>query len=232
MTINLLKSKSKQFYFIFVLLKKEFALDNKKKQNWSVALLYLFGSIFTIYLLVGQNKNNLSIPLWNSILWVILFFSAMQILANTFSKEPKNRDFYYSQITNAESIIFAKLIYNFIQVSILFVAGYFIFAFMLGNQVQNLPLFILSLVLGSASYVSTLTLVSAIAYKANSNNGIMAILGLPIVLPTTLEISQLSKNAIDGLDISVSYDEISIICSLIAISISLAFLLFPFLWKD
>jgi heme exporter protein B len=45
-------------------------------------------------------------------------------------------------------------------------------------------------------------------------------------------IIKLSKNAMDGLDRSVSYDEIGVLCAINAIVIAVSLILFPYLWRD
>jgi heme exporter protein B len=51
-------------------------------------------------------------------------------------------------------------------------------------------------------------------------------------LPMLLMTIKLSKNALDGLDWSVSTDEITTLLSIDLIVITLSILLFPYLWRS
>jgi heme exporter protein B len=75
-------------------------------------------------------------------------------------------------------------------------------------------------------------MISAIASKANNNATLMAILSFPVIIPLLILIIKLSKNAMDGLDRSVSYDEIGVLCAINGIVIVISLILFPYLWRD
>ena len=96
----------------------------------------------------------------------------------------------------------------------------------------NLPLFILTLLLGSLGLSSVLTMVAAIASRASQNFSLMAILSFPIILPLLATLMKVSGNAMQ----STSWDGVSgMIVILLTINvavIALAYLLFPYLWRD
>ena len=60
----------------------------------------------------------------------------------------------------------------------------------------------------------------------------MAVLGFPVIIPLLIVLIKLSKNAMDGLDRSVSYDEIIVLLAINAIVIAVSLLLFPYIWRD
>jgi heme exporter protein B len=60
----------------------------------------------------------------------------------------------------------------------------------------------------------------------------MAVLSFPMLLPSLMTIMKASKNAVDGIDPSVSYPYWLILIMLNVVVVSLGFLLFPYLWRD
>ena len=102
----------------------------------------------------------------------------------------------------------------------------------MGNPVADFGLFLVNLGLGSIGFSGAFTLVSAIASQANNSGTLMAILGFPIILPLLLILIKVSKNAMDGLDLSVSTDEIFTLLAIDAIVVTVSWLLFPFVWKN
>ena len=88
------------------------------------------------------------------------------------------------------------------------------------------------MLLGSISFASVFTMISGIAAKANNPGSLMAVLSFPVIIPLLILLIKFSKNAMDGLDRSVSYDEIVILLSLNVLVIASSLVLFPYLWRD
>jgi heme exporter protein B len=176
--------------------------------------------------------GNLSIPTWNALFWIILLFSSVNAVAKSFVQEQQGRQLYYYMIASPESIILSKILYNTGLNLILALLGYGVFSVILGNPVQDQGLFLLNLVLGAMGFSASLTMVSGIASKAGNNSTLMAILSFPVIIPILLMAIRISKNALDGLDWSVSADKL---LSLLAINVLVAatsYLLFPYLWRS
>ncbi len=92
--------------------------------------------------------------------------------------------------------------------------------------------YFLTVLLGSISFSTVFTMISAIASKAGNNGTLMAILSFPVIIPVILILIRLSKRAMDGIDRSFSYGDIGVLFAINAIVITTALLLFPFLWRD
>ncbi len=119
-----------------------------------------------------------------------------------------------------------------ILMSVLVSLALLVYSVLLGNPVDDLLLYIFVLFTASLALSSMLTMLSAIASKAGNNSMIMAILSFPIVVPVILMAIKASKNAMDGLARSESMDEILVLIALNVIIITLALLLFPYLWRN
>jgi heme exporter protein B len=59
----------------------------------------------------------------------------------------------------------------------------------------------------------------------------MAILGFPLMVPMLLLLIKVSKNALDGLDRSVSQQSLLTLLALNMLVGAVSYLLFPFLWR-
>jgi len=96
-----------------------------------------------------------------------------------------------------------------------------------------MPLFFIVLTLASTGLAGVLSLMSAIAAKANGNFAMMSILSFPVIMPLILVVIRLSKQAVDGLEwAGIGFSFISILLALNVLTIALSFLLFPYLWRD
>ena len=100
------------------------------------------------------------------------------------------------------------------------------------NPETDLLMYLVATILGSLSFATIFTMVSAIAAKAGNGGMLMAILSFPIVIPVLIVLIKLSKNAIDGLDRSVSLDDIGLLIVINVLITTVSLLLFPYLWRD
>ena len=139
---------------------------------------------------------------------------------------------YFFSVISPQAFVFAKMLYNAALMTVIGLLAYVIYIWWIGDLVQDHGLFLIALVLGITGFASILTLMSAIAAKTDNNMSLMAILSFPVQLPFLLTLIKLSKNAVDGLDWSVSYSLIIILVLLEVIIVTLSFLLFPYLWRD
>ena len=73
---------------------------------------------------------------------------------------------------------------------------------------------------------------ASIASKAGNSNLLMPVLSFPIIIPMLLVLIKASKKAMDGLDIYVIWPDLFVLLAIDIIVIALAYILFPFLWKD
>jgi len=161
-----------------------------------------------------------------------MLFVATNSIAKSFIQESKEHLLYYYVIANPLSIIISKLIFNCLLMLFLVMVGFVVYILLLGNPVEDMALFILILVLSSVGFSVTFTMISSIASKASNSGTLMAILGFPVIIPILLLLIKISRNAIDGLDRTASYDEITTISAIIIIAISTSILLFPYLWRS
>jgi heme exporter protein B len=210
------------------LIKKEFTLEFRQKASLSGILVYVVATIFISALSFNKIINP---AVWNALFWIIFLFSAINICGKSFSKESGgaalNNYILYKPLTFFTS----KLIYNFIFLLSISLITLFFYSWFVGYLIQNFILFTLVLVLACMGFSAILTLMSAIASKAENNNTMMSILSFPVLLPVLVLVLKVSRQAIEGLAWSVSTDFLLILISVNAICIVLSVLLFPYLWR-
>ncbi len=210
------------------LLKKEILLEWRSKYALNGILLYVVSTIFVCYLSFRTTP-----PLvWNALFWIILLFAAINAIAKSFIQESKGRLLYYYQIASPQAIIIAKIIYNALLMMLMAVIALVFYSIVFKNDVGDIPLYFFAVILGAISFSTVFTMISAIAAKASNNGTLMAILSFPVIIPLLILIIKLSKNAMDGLDRSVSLDEIAVLCAINAIVVVTSLVLFPYLWRD
>ncbi|HVD97508.1 MAG TPA: heme exporter protein CcmB [Cytophagaceae bacterium] len=217
---------------VVALLKKDFLLEWRQRYAINGILLYVLGTVFICYLSIGIKNSKLSPFTWNALLWIVLLFASVNAVAKSFLQEKRGRMLYYYTIASPQAIILSKIIYNSGLLMLLSSLAYLFYSIVMGNPVQDGALFFLNVLLGAIGFSTTFTMISAIASRADNSSTLMTILGFPVIIPMLLFLMKISKNAIDGLTPSVSYDALLILCALDVMMVALAYILFPYLWKS
>lgn len=217
---------------IKTLIIKDLQLEWRLKYAINGMLLYVVSTIYICYLSFRMKSSEINAITWNTLFWIIILFTAITAIAKSFVQEREGRLLYLYSLVSAESIIISKIIYNTILLLVLSLIGFGFYSIIMGNPVADNSMYFFAIVLGAVGFSSTLTLVAGIAAKSENSAMLMAILSFPIVIPLILIILKITKNALDGLDRSTSYDEILLLGSIDAIVMVLSVILFPYLWRS
>jgi len=215
---------------MFNLIKKEFLLEFRQKSTLGGVLVYVTGTIFVSALCF---KGHLDKPTWNALFWVITLFTSVTISGKSFLKETGGQALFNYLYYSPQKFILAKTLYNMAFMLVLSFVTFFFYGFFIRNEVENLGLFVVVLLLASTGLAGVLSLMSAIAGKANGNFAIMSILSFPVLMPLILVVIRLSKQAVDGIEwAGVSLDLLIMLAALNVLTLALSLMLFPYLWRD
>ena len=192
----------------------------------------MVSAVYVSYLAV---KGGLGVALWNALFWIILLFAAFNALSRSFQREDQGRQLYLHTLVHPRSVVMARTLYNAFTMVVLSLLSLFFYALFLGTAVlegADLGQFLVAVVLGAIGFATVLTLIAAIAARAGNGLGLMAILGFPLVLPMLLAVMRASKLSLDGVAWSVTSTYFGGLLLLDVITVTLAWLLFPYLWRD
>ncbi len=211
------------------LLLKDLSLELKLKHTLGSIILFAFSTIFICYLSFFNIVDQFT---WNALFWIIILFAATNTISRSFTQEGDSRFLYYYFIVKPQSVILAKSIYNCMITLLIAILSFGLYVIVMGNPISNILLFMGTIILGVIGFSLPMTMVAAIASKAGNNPVMMSILSFPIVIPVIINCIKISKMAIDGINVSFSYDEIATLISIDVIVVILSVILFPYLWKN
>jgi len=218
------------------LLKKEILLEWRSKYAFNGVLLYVVSTVFICYISFNLNpgfQKTQGYPIvWNILFWIIILFASVNAIAKSFMQESKARLLYYYSIASPQAIILSKTIYNIVLMSLLSVLALIVYLLFFPNNVGDPLFYFLAVWIGSISFSTVFTMISAIASKAGNNGTLMAILSFPVIIPIILVLIRLSKSAMDGLERSGAYSDIGVLAAINVIVVTTSLILFPFLWRD
>ena len=211
------------------LIKKEIILEWRSKYALNGVLLYVVSTVFVCFMSF-QVIDKIT---WNALFWIIMLFASINAIAKSFLQESKGRQLYTYTLVSPVALIIAKTIYNSLLMMLLTVLALAFYSLVFEpNKDIDILMYLLAAVLGSLSFSTIFTMVSAIASKTGNGGMLMAILSFPIIIPVLIVLIKFAKNAMDGLDRSVSLDEIGLLAVINVMVMTVALLLFPYLWRD
>ena len=212
------------------LIKKEMLLEWRSKYALNGVLLYVVSTVFVCFLSFITMPEKLT---WNALFWIIMLFASINAIAKSFLQESRGRHLYIYTLVSPTALIIAKTIYNsLLMIGLTLIALLFYCIVFPAPKETDLLMYFIAAVLGSLSFATVFTMVSAIASKAGNGGMLMAILSFPIIIPVLIVLIKLAKNAIDGLDRSVSLDDIGLLAVINVMVMAVSLILFPYLWRD
>ena len=217
------------------LFRKDLLIEFRNRYVIGGIALYVLSSVMVIYFSLNYNDSirQLSPVIWGILFWLIILFSAINAIANGFFREPEGRSYYYYYLASPQAIILSKLLYNFIFTVLLIILAFVVFAVLIGDPVSNLPLFFATALLGGTGYSFLFTLMGAIASRAGNNGTLVAVLGFPIIIPLLIFITKLTAASIGDTEFtSEAFKNIALLGAFDVIQLLLAYVLFPYIWRD
>jgi heme exporter protein B len=217
---------------VLTLIRKELALELRRKSVISGVFLYLLSLTFICYLTFSLHLNSISAATWSALFWLVIVFAQVNTIAKSFIGEKKGLTLYYYQLSAPQHVIIAKIIYNIVLSTLLSILAYLLFSIFIYNPVSDHLLFFITILLTSVGFAATLSMISGIASKTNHSNILMAVLSFPVLISILLMAIRITKNIVDNLERTASYDELMNLVAINCIVTGLAYILFPYIWRS
>lgn len=209
------------------LLYKEVLLEWKQKYAFNGLLLYVASMVTVVSTAFAQRMDPFT---WTVVFWLIVLFVAINAVARSFMAEQPGQMLYLFQLVRPQSLIIAKMIYNALLLSVVSLAALGAYSFLGGIAVAD-PLRLAGIVLlGSCTFSANLTLVTAIAARAENRTTLLAVLSFPLLAPALLMLIRLSRPAVEGT--ALALDSVGLLGGMTFTLAAVSVLLFPAIWRE
>lgn len=202
-------------------------LEVRQQYSFYGILLYIGATIYVLFMAMNEPEAKV----WNGLFWVIQLFICINAVAKSFMQESRGRMLYFYSVASPGDFVLSKLLFNSLLMLVMSSLSLLLFTLFLGNPIQKAAPFIGLVLLGGWSLSLIFTFLAAIAARAQQNAAIMAVLGFPLIIPQLLLLMRLSNAAFAPL-LTIPVSTILLLVALDILVVVLAFILFPFLWKD
>jgi heme exporter protein B len=191
-------------------------------------LLYIASVVFLIYMLNPEAEG----VQWGSLLWLNCVFLVVQATAKHLSARSKGQWLYIYTLYNPQAYILAQIIYNTILVLLLSTVALIMLSGMIGFMAMQKQMFVGIYLLGAVSFTILFTFLTQLVARVNSNSALLAVVGLPLVFPLIIIVSDLSTVTFQPM-LTAGWHKFLYACiGLDVIMILMSVILIPFVWKD
>lgn len=213
---------------IYTLIKKEFDLEFRQSYALWGVLLFAACTVFIIF----KAFNSITAFEWNVLLWIIVIFSGINAVAKSFVQENKETYLHYYTLFDPLELIFAKLIYNFIFITIIIALVVTLLTVFTLNPIVDYSLFVQGALLGSLGLSCIFTFIAALSGIDRGGTTIMSVMALPLVLPIVLIQTKVGAVAMRLMVDSDITTDLWILLGIDTLICGLMLLLFPVIWRS
>jgi len=166
-----------------------------------------------------------------SLLWVVVYFSAMSGLARAFVREEEAGTAMALRLSAPPNAVYlGKLVFNLVLLIGLEIIVVPMFCIMMNMRVEAWGLLIAVLLLGSVGMSAAATMVAAIVSKANAKGALFAVLSFPIMLPLLVAGIHGTRLALNGY--AGGFGDVRLLVAYAGVMVTASLMLFPVAWKE
>lgn len=210
------------------LLKKDFQLDLRQRFALGSIILYVFASVFIIYLAFRE----ISDQVWVILFWIVFLFAAVNAVLKSFSQEGAKRNLYYYTIADPIAVISSKILYNFLVLLGIAILTGGLFSLFTRFPIISVGYFILTILLACIGIAANFSFISSIAYKTRNQSTMMMVLSFPVIIPLLLPVIQVTLKTLEVTSWSRVQGEFYLLIAIDLIILALAFIIWPYLWRE
>ncbi len=182
---------------------------------------------------LGVSRDSRAVSTLAVLLWVAIFFAAMNGLSRTFVREEETRTVALLRLSTPPLAVYlGKLLVNLGLLALLETLVTLLFVVLMNVRIAQPGLFALILGLGGFGLAGATTIIAALVAKADGRNALFTILAFPLLLPLLIiavEVTEVAlagsswSNALGGLRVLAAYALAQTVASL---------LLFELTWES
>lgn len=190
--------------------------------------LFAVATVFLVY----KGFNSITNDIWNVLFWVILLFVSINATLKSFSEEAGRKSIYFYSIWDPYEVLVSKVIYNFLLITGLALLVFGLLSLFFESPIQHYDIFAGNLLLSSFGISVCFSFVSAVASQGKQSSILLAILGIPAVIPIFMISIKISADAIGLIRDSTLSTDFMLLGGIDILLFATAMFLFPSLWKS
>ncbi len=209
-----------------------FQMELRQKNGLAGLVLFAIAAVYTCYQVAGSRADA---DAWNALAWVVLLFSAFNAVSKSWPDDSPEMRNYLIHVVRPHEWILARITFFCLLLCGLTCIVFLAFTLFLGTEHlsgnQGLAFFG-GMQLTAMAMASLLAMIQALAVRANGGFGLIAVLGLPLIIPVILIATRYGMEILNGVAFLDTAHNLLFLATLSAGFGALGYILFPYLWSD
>ena len=216
---------------VLALLGKDLRAEYRTRYAISAVFLFALTTLAAVSFSLGA--GGLPAHYLSVLFWVILFFSALSGLSQSFVKEAETRTAITLKLAASDDVVFfGKWAFNLALMVGLEVVLVPLFLVFLDTELARGALFLSVVLLGSLGMVSATTLIAAVIAAAGVRGALFSVLSLPVLLPLLVPLVRVTEFCFPGGAGGAGWAELRILAGYAVVVTTGGWLLFPYVWRE
>ncbi len=168
-----------------------------------------------------------------SLLWVVLFFSAMSGLPRVFVKEEDSRTAMALRLAARPNVVFVgKLLFNVALLLAVTAAVVPLYVILMDPGIQQWGQFVAVLFVGMGGLAGSATLLAALVARTSNRGSLFVVLAFPVLLPLLVCAINGSVAAFLGTRPGEAGSNLVVLAAYLVATVTASLMLFEYVWED
>lgn len=214
---------------VIKLLKKDFYIEFRSRASINISLAFAIMTTLAVSLTSGNVL--FSSKVHGILLWIIIFFTAMNSLSHIFIREEEEgTSLFLSLHSEPEDVYLSKLLFNFLLFIVITAVIVPLYLFFMQLWPKNFIFFGASIFCGATALSSITTILGAIVAKTSMRSSLFTVLSFPLTIPVLWVSINLTVASLDGG--SMDFFNLLFLLAFSGVVVSFSYLLFKFIWME
>ena len=209
-----------------------FKMELRQKNGLAGLILFAIAAVYACYQVAWSRADA---DAWNALAWVILLFSAFNAVSKSWPDDSAEMRSYLIHVVRPHEWILARITFFSLLLSGLTCIVFLSFVLFLGTEhlswTQGLSFFG-GMQLTAIAMASLLAMIQALAIRAEGGFGLIAVLGLPLIIPVILIATRYGMEILNGVLFLDAAHNLLFLATLSVGFGAFGYILFPYLWRD
>jgi heme exporter protein B len=187
---------------VWAVAKKDVRIELRTRYALNAMLLFAVTTAVMVSFRLGPlgvSRDSRAVSTVAVLLWVAIFFAAMNGLSRTFVREEETRTVALLRLSTPPLAVYlGKLLVNLGLLALLETLVTLLFVGLMNVRIGQPGLFALTLALGGLGLAGATTIIAALVAKADGRNALFTILAFPLLLPLLVIAVEVTEIAVAG----------------------------------
>ena len=210
---------------------KDLRLELRSRYGLNAIFMFGISSLTVISFSVGQAA--LSTNVLSALYWVVVFFSALSVMAQVFLREEESGTAMALRLSPEQNTVYLGQLFFILTLLCCLVSVcsplFLLFAYAPIGGIVN---FLLVMILGVLDLCAATTLIAAIIARASVKGALFAVLSFPILLPVLIVLVSATDKVWAGSSLAEVSKLLQFLLAYVVIMVTASLMLFKFVWED